>query len=297
MTEILIGLTAASSPAALGLLQHAYVSLYPSLPHSLGALTAVRLAIAFAALIVPTALMGATLPLVLKASAFRQSAARPADRRALRQQRAGRDRRDDRGRTLSDPGPRHSRDVPDRGGVEHPRRRRGARLVGRRPATRARDRLDAARTRPADSPIRSPDSRPRARDRSEQAQLGIVLGVFALSGVVSLALEVVWFRVLTLFLRPTVYGFAVMLATILAGISIGSYLITPWLGRLRMRWMALLAGLELAIGIAAVCSFGPLTYLPAVSRQLTPVLSRVMPEYLAYPDQRAACWRSFRPRC
>ena len=74
ITEILIGVTAISSPAALGLLQRAYVSLYPSLPHSLGALTAVRLAIAFAALIVPTALMGATLPLVLKASVFRDSA-------------------------------------------------------------------------------------------------------------------------------------------------------------------------------------------------------------------------------
>ena len=35
-------------------------------------------------------------------------------------------------------------------------------------------------------------------------QLRIILGVFALSGAVTLALEVVWFRVLTLFLRPTV---------------------------------------------------------------------------------------------
>ena len=51
--------------------------------------------------------------------------------------------------------------------------------------------------------------------------------------MVSLALEVVWFRVLTLFLRPTVYGFAVMLATILAGISLGSYLVTPLLGAAR----------------------------------------------------------------
>ena len=58
-----------------------------------------------------------------------------------------------------------------------------------------------------------------------------MLCVFALSGFTSLALEVVWFRVLTLFLRPTVYGFAFMLATILAGIAIGSWLITPFLDR------------------------------------------------------------------
>ena len=81
----------------------------------------------------------------------------------------------------------------------------------------------------------------------------MILGVFALSGLVSLALEVVWFRVLTLFLRPTVYGFAVMLATILAGISIGSYLVDALARAPRIRWIALLAGLELAIGTAAVC--------------------------------------------
>ncbi len=55
----------------------------------------------------------------------------------------------------------------------------------------------------------------------------MILAVFTLSGAVSLALEVVWFRVLTMFLRPTVYGFSVMLATILAGISLGSYVATP----------------------------------------------------------------------
>ena len=75
-------------------------------------------------------------------------------------------------------------------------------------------------------------------------------------GGISLALEVVWFRVLTLFLRPTVYGFSVMLATILIGISLGSYIVTPLLDR-RRRWVEVLAGLELAIGIAIVLSFRP----------------------------------------
>ena len=106
--------------------------------------------------------------------------------------------------------------------------------------------------------------------------------MFTLSGVVSLALEVVWFRVLTLFLRPTVYGFSVMLATILAGISLGSYIATPLLGR-RIRWMTLVAAVELAIGIAIVLSFRPLVYLNQLSGGLAPALSRVMPEYLVYP--------------
>src|SRR5690242_12804397 len=55
-------------------LQRAYVALYPHLPHSLAALTFARFLIALLVLIVPTALMGATLPLVVKASAFRTGA-------------------------------------------------------------------------------------------------------------------------------------------------------------------------------------------------------------------------------
>src|SRR4029077_20546584 len=88
----------------------------------------------------------------------------------------------------------------------------------------------------------------------DDRQLRLVLAVFALSGFTSLALEVVWFRVLTLFLRPTVYGFAFMLATILAGIAIGSWLITPFLER-RARWLEVLAGLEFSIALTALLSF------------------------------------------
>jgi spermidine synthase len=100
-------------------------------------------------------------------------------------------------------------------------------------------------------------------------QLLVVLGVFTVSGVISLAIEVVWFRVLTLFLRPTVYGFAVMLATILTGIALGSYLVTPLLER-RGRWLTVLAGFELAIGIAIVLSFRPLAYF---ARSLQPAVA------------------------
>src|SRR5262249_29183715 len=109
-------------------------------------------------------------------------------------------------------------------------------------------------------------------------QLLVVIGVFTLSGVISMAIEVVWFRVLTLFLRPTVYGFAVMLATILTGIALGSYVVTPLLER-RLRWLSILAGLELAVGVAIRLSFLPLAYLPSLSNQLSPALSPGIPLY------------------
>jgi spermidine synthase len=113
-------------------------------------------------------------------------------------------------------------------------------------------------------------------------QLLVVIAVFTLSGVIALAIEVVWFRVLTLFLRPTVYGFAMMLATILTGIALGSYVVTPLLER-RLRWLSILAGLELAVGVAIVLSFRPLAYLPDLSNRLSPALSQVMPAYLVFP--------------
>jgi spermidine synthase len=114
-----------------------------------------------------------------------------------------------------------------------------------------------------------------------RAQLGVVLLVFTLSGAIGMALEVVWFRVLTLFLRPTVYGFSVMLATVLAGIALGSYLVTPFLGR--VRWLIPLALLEMTAGAVVVLSFTPLRYLPGVTPKLAPYLAPWMPDYLIYP--------------
>lgn len=49
-----------------------------------------------------------------------------------------------------------------------------------------------------------------------------ILAVAALAGFAGLALEVVWFRLLTLFLPATTYAFTTMLATVLLGIAIGS---------------------------------------------------------------------------
>jgi len=87
---------------------------------------------------------------------------------------------------------------------------------------------------------------------SDRARL-VVLIVIALSGTVSLALEIVWFRILVFFLRPTTYAFASMLAAVLAGLAIGSYLVTPWLRR-RANWLAVLGVTEIAIGLTAVLS-------------------------------------------
>src|SRR6202011_162349 len=80
------------------------------------------------------------------------------------------------------------------------------------------------------------------------------LWAFAISGCISLAYEVVWTRILAVLFDSSIYGFVLMLATVLFGIAVGGAL-----GGLLARWQpgARLAGtafgwLELGIGLAAV---------------------------------------------
>ncbi len=82
----------------------------------------------------------------------------------------------------------------------------------------------------------------------------LILLTFAVSGFVSFGLEIIWFRMLVLLFRPTTYAFTVMLATVLAGIAIGSALSTPLTSRRRWNPLAALAILEVLIALAAVTS-------------------------------------------
>jgi spermidine synthase len=272
--EVLIGVTALATPVGLDFLQQTYIRIYPSLPASLPMMTLARFGIAFTLLIVPTALMGATLPLVIKSSAFRT--AKLGERMALLY---------GMNTTGAIVGALAAGLywIPDRG-------IHGTFLVAvtinlviglcaiALGATVAAPRLSAPEQPDASSleeeaPFTAPIDTLHGR---------LVLWVFAVSGFTALALEVVWTRVLTLFLRPTVYGFALMLAAILAGIAVGSYLITPFLDR-RRNWIATLAVLEMAIGVASILSFGPLAQMPGLATSLAPALSRVMAEWLVYP--------------
>src|SRR4029450_4605219 len=87
----------------------------------------------------------------------------------------------------------------------------------------------------------------------------VVLWAFGVSGFASLALEVIWFRVLVLFVRPTVYTFSMMLATLLAGIAMGSWAVAPFLKR-RANWVAILGGFEIALATTVLLSFAALPY-------------------------------------
>lgn len=81
----------------------------------------------------------------------------------------------------------------------------------------------------------------------------VIISAFFLSGFCSLAYEVLWTRVLSLVLGSSVYAFTIMLATFLAGIGIGSIAFAPFVDRCRRPalWFAIL---EAAIGLFALAS-------------------------------------------
>jgi predicted membrane-bound spermidine synthase len=92
------------------------------------------------------------------------------------------------------------------------------------------------RTQPAvaERPAGAPEDTAGARPAGALSRNGRrLLGAVALCGLNLLALEVLWFRFLQLFFNGTARTFAIMLALVLAGLSLGGALAARWLGRNR----------------------------------------------------------------
>ena len=94
----------------------------------------------------------------------------------------------------------------------------------------------------------------RRRTTDPQAGARRVLGVGRLGRASPLAYEVVWARILAILFDSSIYGFVLMLATVLLGIAVGGALggvlvgwrTSPRLAGLTLGW------LEIGIGLAAV---------------------------------------------
>lgn len=250
IAEILVGLTALASPIVLDWLTRLWVAVHPSLPDSLAAITVIRFVCAFAVLILPTSLMGATLPLIVRSAVAQE------------------------------------RRIGARIGVLYAINTAGA-IIGALVAGFyliaevgvSRSFLLAAGTNvliglvaivasralpPAPASASTPPAQPADPAAAAlpvyaltDTQRRAVLWTFFLSGFLSLALEIVWFRMLVVYLRPTAYAFTIMLAVVLAGIALGSALATPLLRRQR-NWLPILTVIQLLIGLAAGLSFNTL---------------------------------------
>jgi spermidine synthase len=244
-SEIAVGLLALATPATFRALEWAYVGMARSLPDNLALLTAVRLVLALVVLAVPATAMGASTPLVIAAAT----------------RRSGR--------------------VGERTGTLYAANTLGAVLgtvaagfwmVGEYGMTRSFQiaaaanigvgvvtvALSALRLERTVATAGSPGTPEPAGAAPGPAATPVrvrraVLVAFGASGFSSLALELVWFRALSLYARSSVYGFAAMLACVLAGLTVGSALVTPLLRR-PWPWLRILAGLQLVAAFLALGS-------------------------------------------
>jgi len=281
IVELLIGSAALATPIMLGVASSVFRALYGTGPDTFTQQTLIRFICAFVVLLLPTVLMGLTLPLVSASSVIQ--------------------------------GPRFSSHVSTLYAVNTAGAVSGALLTGfvligaigsqatfwlaaalnafvglsalglqRRLAAGTDTAADAS---PSDAVAPPADAARPSGDASGAGSTAPVSGprviwlVMALSGAASLALEVVWFRLMTLFVDATTYAFTTTLAIVLVGIALGGAAAARLLSRPR-NWVLWLAAIQVATAVGVVLSLGLLTWpgVPLVSGMRA--LQRVLLSFL-----------------
>ncbi|MFC1851206.1 fused MFS/spermidine synthase [candidate division CSSED10-310 bacterium] len=103
----------------------------------------------------------------------------------------------------------------------------------------------------------------RAHSRSLSPTQKAVLICAFLSGFAALSLEVIWARMLVLSIGSSTYAFTTILVSFLIGIAGGSYVISKWVDRFRQPLLAL-AGLQIGIGILSLLLLPLFEFLPII---------------------------------
>ena len=262
VAEAGVAVAALATPIALAGVEALYVRLHGPLDGWPFLVALARFALSFAVLVVPTTLMGATLPLVVKASLARGSILGRQVSLLYAGNTAG---------AVSGTLVAGIWMIPQLGiswafriaAIINLLIAVGALVMSRGAHESA---APAATPPPVEAPtIAAAPSSPLVRR--------LVLLTFAVSGFVSFALEIIWFRMLIVLFRPTTYAFTVMLATVLAGIAMGSWLSTPLTSRRRANLVGVLAVLELLLALAAVSSMWLIGHAGSVFAWAGPMFS------------------------
>ncbi len=93
----------------------------------------------------------------------------------------------------------------------------------------------------------------------------LVLWAIGVSGFCALAYEVLWTRIMVFFLGSTTYAFATMLAAFLFGIALGSMVVARWVDRIKQP-VAILGVAQLGIGLFALILMPAFEELYGMSR-------------------------------
>ena len=90
-----------------------------------------------------------------------------------------------------------------------------------------------------------------SEDVSSLPEKQLVLWAIGISGFCALAYEVLWTRIMVFFLGSTTYAFATMLAAFLFGIAVGSMVFSRWVDRIKQP-IAVFGIVQLGIGLFAL---------------------------------------------
>ena len=260
--ELAVGLVALATPAAFAGLQWLYPYLSRAVGGSEAVLFVVRIVIAFGILAVPTALMGATLPIIVKSSLAQHG--QLANRIGLLY-------------TANTCGAIFGTVVAGfwliggigiTASIQLAAATNG--LVGL--AAFLLHRLSVGPTEAQSEAATVIDGRPYSA-RARQ----VTLIAYGLAGVCSFAFEVAWTRMLALVLDTSIYAFVTMLSMVLIGIAVGSGLMTPFIRR-RWNWPLVFAVVELLLAAAAIWAIWAIASLPEIQHWMsqTPGLDRLV---------------------
>ncbi len=107
----------------------------------------------------------------------------------------------------------------------------------------------------------------------ESGRTSVLIGLFACSGFVSIAYEVIWFRLLTNASTSSVFAFSGMLGTYLFGLVIGALICARFLAPRKDRLLRYFAVTQLCIAVAATLTLAML----GKARTLESILSQSSP--------------------
>ena len=120
------------------------------------------------------------------------------------------------------------------------------------PETVAEDKTSSPATQSTDS-------------RQPTADSHLALWAIGISGFCALAYEVLWTRIMVFFLGSTTYAFATMLAAFLFGIALGSMVLARWVDRIKQP-VAVFGIIQLGIGLFALILMPAFEELYGLSR-------------------------------
>jgi spermidine synthase len=227
--EMGIGLFGVASPYLIRALDAPLGAAYVAFGATSPAYAAIRFLITFALLLVPTTMMGATLPILVSWGTRRADLAR-----VLGTLYAVNTAGAVAGTVLAGfvllPAAGLSRTALLAGLTSLTLGTLMVLIDRRRPAATANPAVVPA----ADTPPAGGAGTHVVVDHAERPRLMLVL--FALSGAVSLSTQIAWSRVAAILLGSSVYSFTLVLATFLVGISAGAALVVPWIARRGASW-------------------------------------------------------------